>query len=378
MKSSFTLDSVLNAELALSLFEESTDAFVIFDLTDWCILEVNPTAQRISKSSRNELVGRLVTDVFEETRLGAMAELLGAAEQTGFFHAREGFGLIRPDGKHVPLNLSVSRVHVEPQPLGLIVARDISDRVRREELQRDRQREMEQASRLSIVRELVAGIVHEIRQPVCAIGNYAEACRQVDQDGAHDDGPSILTLSTRIKEQAQRCSTIIDELQSLTGRADLRRSAIDMNDVIDDLQHLAHSELKRAHCRFVMNRQTPLPRVSGNAAQLEYLLLNLVRNSIEAIASTTATNGRIRITTVEDDGCVVVTIDDNGPGIASEVKTDLFQPFCSSHPDCLGMGLAISRRIAESHFGSIEVAQSGPTGTMLELRLPALDFGRER
>ena len=361
------LESILNADLALNLFEESNDALVIFDPVDWRILDVNPMAQRITRRRRRELIGQLITDVIEETRPGAMREFLNAAEKTGMFHAREGFAFAREeDDELIPLNVSVSRIHVEPHPLGLLVARDISKRVRAEQMLRNLQRELERANGEAMLSEMVAGIVHEIRQPIHAIGNYAEACR-----GAAGDAGNVVVMSGRIKEESYRCSRIVDELRSLFTQAEPECELLDINHLIRQMESLIKLETEQSTARVVLRLADAPTQTVASPSQIQHLLINLVRNAVEAVKESGASGGRIEISTeVDPSGFMVLSVSDTGCGVSPEIADEMFHPFRTSRKTGLGMGLAISRRIAEAHGGSIRLRETSKNGSCFEVRLP--------
>ena len=131
------IDEARHQEIARCLFRESNDAFFMFDAEDHRVLDVNPAAQRLSGVSKKQLCRRKVTDLFDSEFSGGVARLIDAYQVTGFFHSREGYWLKRDAGEPIPVNISISRMHTQPRPLGLAVVRDVSERKRVERTLRE-------------------------------------------------------------------------------------------------------------------------------------------------------------------------------------------------------------------------------------------------
>ncbi|HWE38256.1 MAG TPA: sensor domain-containing diguanylate cyclase [Isosphaeraceae bacterium] len=127
------MEELHHQEVAFSLFRESNDAFFIFDPADHCIVDVNPAARRLTGLDKKALCARRVSEVFDSPDAGGIERLIDAYRVTGFFHSREGYSLRRHEREPIPVNVSVSRIHIQPHPLGLVVARDVSERKRAEE-----------------------------------------------------------------------------------------------------------------------------------------------------------------------------------------------------------------------------------------------------
>lgn len=131
------IDEIRHQEIARCLFRESNDAFFIFDVEDHRVVDVNPAAQRLSGLSKKELRARKVTDLFDSDVCGGVARLIDAYQVTGFFHSREGYRLKLGSKESIPVNVSISRMHTSPRPLGLAVVRDVSERKRVESTLRE-------------------------------------------------------------------------------------------------------------------------------------------------------------------------------------------------------------------------------------------------
>ncbi len=295
---------------------------------------------------REQLVDRPLTDFFDESQPGQIERLLLASRETGFFHAQEGFSLLRDDGQRVPLNLSVSRIHVEPEPLGLLVARDISDRFAAEE---------------------------KLRKRVFAIRNYTQTCQMGIEGVDQVRLDAISDYLSRIVGEADRCDAIIRELHSFSSRVDAEHSLLNINDLIRESRQLLSFELRQSHARLLLDLHDPLPVVRGSMVQIQQVILNLIRNSVYAISETDAPIGSIRVATRASEREVIVSVEDSGCGMDPEIMENAFRPFVTTRDQGLGMGLAISQRIVETHGGTIQIAESSPSGTTIEIRFPVVD-----
>ncbi len=148
-----TLESVLQGELALCIFEESNDAFIVFDPRAGQIVEINPTTQRLTGLRRRQLIDRSIRQVIRSERDDGLSTLLKETSETGFYQVREGY-FLRGDGEQqVPVSITVSRLHVEPRPLALIIAHDMTKRRQLQSELREVERQLDQNRRLASLGE---------------------------------------------------------------------------------------------------------------------------------------------------------------------------------------------------------------------------------
>jgi two-component system sensor kinase FixL len=229
---------------------------------------------------------------------------------------------------------------------------------------------MLQVSRLATVGEMAAGVAHELNQPLTAIANYAQACdRLLARPAANLE--DIHTALREIASQAVRAGDILRRLRSLAQSQPMRRERTDINDVIEEIRDLLTADA-RAHRTVLRLELTPaLPAVSIDTVQLQHVIVNLVRNGLEAQAeSSTETPELCLRTAVSADGEVEITICDNGPGLSAPALERLFDPFFSTKPEGTGLGLAISNTVVRAHDGSLGHRPNVPRGACFYIRLP--------
>jgi PAS domain S-box-containing protein len=360
-------ETLQHSDFTLQVFEESNDAFIVFKPSDGLILEVNATAQRLSGRPRRELIDQLLVDVVKTCPTSSVSELLDTTRQTGFFRAQEGYSFTTPDGSVVPLNISASRIHTHPEPVGLLIARDISEHIRMQQQLREKEREIEQATRLSALGELAAGLVHEIRQPLCAISNFSEVANEHLQRGDHRLASGLLE---RIIGEAFRCNRIIGQIQAFAKNDTPDYSRVDIHHSIIESLQILDQEVSRSRTTISLDFDDTLPSVQFCEIHLQQVIINLVLNAIEAMENTKTANRKVSIATSVHDEIVEILVSDTGPGVPASFIPRLFQPFQTTRSGGMGMGLAISRRLITASRGSLELVTSTVEGTEFRITIP--------
>jgi two-component system, LuxR family, sensor kinase FixL len=229
---------------------------------------------------------------------------------------------------------------------------------------------MLQVSRLATIGEMAAGVAHELNQPLTAIANYAQACdRLLGRPGA--DIEDVRKALREIADQAVRAGDILRRLRSLARSQPMKRERADINVIIEQIQDLVLADA-RVHRAYMKLELTPgLPPVSIDAVQLQHVILNLVRNGLEASSITVSDPRELRLGTgLSADGDVEITICDNGPGLSPQALERLFDPFFSTKTEGTGLGLAISNTVVRAHGGSLGHRPNLPHGACFCIRLP--------
>lgn len=230
---------------------------------------------------------------------------------------------------------------------------------------------MLQVSRLATIGEMAAGVAHELNQPLTAIANYAHACeRLLSRPGA--DLSEIRVAMREIAGQAVRAGDTLRRLRSLAQSQPTRRERADLNATIDAIHDLilADGRVHRAQVRFRLAER--LPPVSIDATQIQHVILNLIRNGLEAPAEASAPTRELTVRTgLAPDGDVEITVLDNGPGLSPQALDRLFDPFFSTKAEGTGLGLAISNTLVRAHGGSLSHRPNTPRGACFSVRLPA-------
>ena len=275
----------------------------------------------------------------------------------------------RKDGSVFPVFLSVGAVDGTEPPRFVGFVQDISFRRRAEENTHRLQERLTHVSRLATVGEMSGGIAHELNQPLTAVANYAQACDRLL--GMPDpDIEEIRGALKQITAQAVRAGDIIRRLRSLARNDVVKRVPTDVNAMIGELTELISLDSKTHEVSYKLELAQDLPAACVDRAQIQQVILNLVRNAIEAQAECSGKRELVISTLGVPDGDIEITVCDNGPGVLQSIAPRLFDPFCTSKPHGIGLGLAISRTIVKSHEGSLDYRPNAPSGACFVIRLP--------
>jgi len=229
---------------------------------------------------------------------------------------------------------------------------------------------MLQVSRLATIGEMAAGVAHELNQPLTAIANYAQACdRLLSRPAANLD--DIRTAMREIAGQAVRAGDILRRLRSLAQSQPMRRERADPNATIEAIRDLILADVRVHRAGVQFELAAGLPSVSIDAVQIQHVILNLVRNGLEAPVEPGASRELTVRTMLASDGDVEITVLDNGPGLSPQALERMFDPFFSTKPEGTGLGLAISNTVVRAHGGSLTHRVNTPSGACFSIRLPA-------
>ncbi len=224
---------------------------------------------------------------------------------------------------------------------------------RRERQYREMQSELAHANRVATMGQLAASIAHEIKQPIAtARNNAAAALRFLDK--SPPDVAEVREALTCIVNDADRASDVVDRIGSLIKKAPPRREVVDLNAAILEVTALTHSEAVKTGVTVGAQLAGELPRIQCDRVQLQQVMLNLIVNAIQSMSGVEDGNRELQISTVsiEPEG-VCVAVRDTGHGLRPESLPCLFEPFYTTKPDGMGMGLSICRSIIEAHGGRL-------------------------
>ena len=237
------------------------------------------------------------------------------------------------------------------------VVRDVTARRQSDEQLHKAHTELAQATRLRALGEMAAGIAHEVSQPISAVITNARAClRQMDRKP--EDLGVVREALQDIVSDGKRAGDVITRIRSMVKQTPLRRAPISINVVVDDVIVLCRRLLRERHVRLHVALTPELPEVVGDRIQLQQILLNLVLNAADSMHNN---NGRPRILAIRSnrcDGGVAVSVADSGGGLSGENLPRVFSPFFTTKIEGMGMGLSISRSIAEAHGGRLSLTRN--------------------
>lgn len=251
------------------------------------------------------------------------------------------------------------------------VMMDITRTQRAAEQAAQRQTQLEHALRVAMVGEMATSLAHELNQPFAAISNFAEACSRRLREG-YVPTERLLPIIEDIATQANRAGQIIHRLREFVRkRAPLRKRA-DMNRIVTEAVQLFAAEARSCGVPVDMALTESLPAVLADAVQIQQVLLNLLRNGLDACAAVERDEHRLTVSTgLDGEGRVMASVADTGPGIAPDLAERLFEPFYTTKPRGLGMGLAICQTMMQLHGGNLWLENGEPVGAVARLTLPA-------
>lgn len=284
---------------------------------------------------------------------------------------------IRKDAEQVEVVLHNGVIHDEDgKPLILVSqAEDLTDRLRAEEEARVQQERLAHVDRLNIMGEMAAGIAHEVNQPLTAIVNRTSAARR-RLDAGQIDIDRLKDSLNRVNEQAFRAGEVVRRLRSLIRSQGGMMEFADVNELIREAMALADVDARIHDLYLDISLGNSLPEVLADKVQVEQVILNLMRNAIDAMEDVVTENRVIAVRSFLSDGRFVeVTIADCGSGLAPEAAEQLFDPFFTTKPSGMGLGLAISASIIRAHGGKIWFEPRGigdkqASGTTFHFTLP--------
>ena len=368
----------MNADLR-ALLDACVDAVVIIDHRG-TIETFNRAACRIFGYSDAEVIGRNVSVLMPATDERQHDQYLERYLQTRAPHVI-GIGrdvvAKRRDGSEFPAALAIGEIAGGKAPRFVGFLHDLSGRRAQEEQRRAAQEAVREArerlthvARLSTMGELATGLAHEINQPLTAITLYAQAAERLAAQ-ATPDIAEIVTALQQISAQALRAGEVIKRLRALVRNRQTQEELLDLNAVVQELAVLVESDARSNGVRLVIELAPQLPRVVGDAVQLQQVMLNLVRNAIEAVQSG-ASEHLVVLRTAPCPAGVEMSVSDLGPGVDPAIQERLFQAFETTKPEGTGLGLAISRSIVENHGGQLAWRDHQPHGACFYFQLPAV------
>ena len=249
---------------------------------------------------------------------------------------------------------------------------DMTERRQAEESRQDAQNKLAHANRVSTMGQLTASIAHEIKQPIASARNNARAAQNFLDMQPPEYGEVREALACIVGD-ADRAGEIVDRIHALVKKVPPRKDRLDVNEAILEVISLTGGEMRRNEVSLRTDLASGLPSIHGDRIQLQQVVLNLMLNAVEAMASHRNGTRELMIATGEDGGNgVSVTVRDSGPGLDPEGPERLFEAFYSTKPRGMGMGLAICRSIVDAHGGRIFAAANVPHGAVFGFTLPRL------
>jgi two-component system sensor kinase FixL len=276
----------------------------------------------------------------------------------------------RKDGSVFPADVALGEIGVEGSLRFIGIVRDLTKQREAEQHALRQREEMVNTSRLTIMGEMAAAMAHELNQPLSAISNYASAGIRLLPDSG-ENIEDLRDLLEKIVTQAHRAGEVIRRTRDFTRSADMKRKRIQPAEFLKEIWALAELDSKANNIAVSFDIQPDLPEVIVDSLQIQQVILNLLRNGVDAMADTPPENRQLVLSAFSDNPDIVtITVTDQGGGITPEVSAKLFHPFFTTKTSGMGMGLAISRSIAENHGGTLKFTNNEEDGVSFILTIP--------
>ena len=354
------------------LFDHSPSAIFVEDING-TVLDANLAACELHGFPREKLVGQNVLDLVPSH----------SREQTGRDFSRivegdliEFEGMSRhASGRSVPVSIRVSPIEYDGEHCLLFHVQDITKRKQAEDEFHKQQDQLAHVSRLTTMGQMVAGLAHELNQPLYAIANFATACSRTLESGNFETDEKLVDWNRKIADQANRAGEIIRRMRDFSRKDRMKHSDVDVNVLVKDSMELVAAEARRDRVDVRCEYLDPPIVLHVDVIQIQQTLVNLLQNAFQALE--TAERARklvavriLRMEWEEDGNFVQIEIEDNGIGLPEGSAESLYDAFYTTKPEGMGMGLAISRSIVDSQGGRLWATSNADHGTTFHFTLP--------
>ena len=348
-----------------SILDTVPDAMIVID-EHGLIQSFSSAAERLFAYKAVEVVGQnvslLMPSPYRENHDVYVNRYLETGERRIIGIGRVVVGE-RKDGSTFPMELAVGEMRSNDRRFFTGFVRDLTEHQKTEARLQELQSELVQISRLTAMGEMASTLAHELNQPLAAISNYLRGSRRLLESGSDADRGRVREAVDKAADQALRAGHIIRRLRDFVARGESERRVESLNKIIEEASALALVGAKEHGIRVRFQFDPRVDLVLADKVQIQQVLLNLMRNAIDAMQDSARRELTIA-TAAWGDGEAFVRVSDTGPGIAAEIADQLFQPFITTKPQGMGVGLSISRTIVEAHGGRIWVDQNPGGGAV--------------
>jgi len=365
-------DHSLEQALLGSILTTVPDALIVIDMRGR-IVSFSPAAQRMFQYAEGDVLGENISMLMpspdRERHDGYIDHYLTTGERRII-----GIGRLtsarRRDGSTFPIELSVGEVETEGRRLFTGFIRDLTERQQAERRVADLQAELAHAGRVTAMGTLAAALAHELNQPLTAIANYMEAGRDLLEGDGPVDRDMLREAMNESAGQALRAGEIIRSLRESIKRGETVRQSEPLRGLLAEGAALAFIGIDSRGIDMDVSVDPAIDRVFVNRVQLQQVVINLVKNAVEAMQDSPVRILRVTAAPATDaPGKVEVIVADSGPGLDPDMSRTLFTPFSTTKARGLGVGLSISQTIVEGHGGRIWAGPSSWGGTAFHFTL---------
>jgi two-component system sensor histidine kinase DctS len=364
---------VLNAEREfISTLLDTVGALVCVLDKEGRIVMFNRACEETTGYRFEEVKGKYVWDLFlVEEDIEPVIQVIRNLQAGQFPNRHENYWLTRDGEKRMVVWTNTVLLDDDGGVKNIIgTGIDITEKRKIEEKEKQRVLELAHVSRLSTMGEMATQIAHELNQPLSAISTYSDAGLYMLKS-LPEENADLVTALREIKHQAQRSGDIIRGLRNFVSKGELQTSTTDINVLVHSVLNLAMSELRNNKVEVNFSLDEALPLIITEKILIEQVILNLVRNAIDAIAEANSRTRKVHIhTLLNKDKMIEVRITDTGPGLNAEQIESIFDTFVTTKPQGIGMGLPISRTIIEAHGGKLFAERQRKNGASFVFTLP--------
>lgn len=368
--------ALARSELHLrSILATVPDAMIVIDERG-IILSFSSAAERLFGYSEAEVVGANVEILMPPSDAARHDRYIAHYRETGERRII-GIGRIvvgqRRDGTEFPMKLSVGEANSDGHRIFTGFIHDLTEQQHAELRLKELQSELIHVSRLSAMGTMASTLAHELNQPLTAIANYLEAGRELLDAGGAEAATLLREAIEESTSEALRAGKIVRRLRDFVARGEVERRVEDLPRLIDEASRLALIGARERGVRAFFELAPDITTVTVDRVQIQQVLVNLIRNAIDAVAGQEVRDITIS-TCALDNAMVEVSVADTGPGLSPDIAARLFQAFATTKPAGMGLGLSICRTIVEAHRGHIRAEPRPTGGTVFRFTLPVEEF----
>lgn len=347
---------------------ESVNVGLLAVGADGIVTRCNTTFEEMLELSRDQVVGKLVVNLFDENFSVNLLQILGKS-RWHLQELRHGYKLHTVSSKGNPLILNVAvaplRTVSQGQTGAIIVMENVTSRVKLEE-------SLQQSEKLSSIGLLAAGVAHEVNTPLTGVSSYTQMLLGMipETDPKH-------ALLLKVQKQTERASNIAGNLLNFSRVGNTTEfDELDLNKTLDNTLQLLEIQLRKSNINIIKNYSDLAPKIYGNGGKLQQVFTNLILNARDAIFD----GGTITLTTKIEDDSIIVEVTDDGMGIEPENLSKIYDPFFTTKGvgSGTGLGLAVTYGIVQEHAGTIETFSEVGSGTTFKLEFPVAQKRRQR
>ena len=363
-------DELRERERLYRLVTDNIPARISYLDTDQRLCFANNPVKQLFNIEQNQIIGKHVRDILGEPGYAVLREYIERALSGERVNAEALVPYL--DGKSSWITISyVPDVDNHGNVKGVYaLAIDITERKLAEERDQKHLAELAHVTRLGTMGEMVSGLAHELNQPLAAIVNFADACKQTLAKGGPMPVEKLENWVSNIGDQAYRSGQIIHRLRNLVKKTAPRRSTVDVNQLVNEVIDLLRTDTWMEEVQLNLILSPSIPRVVADRIQIQQVILNLVKNASEAFADQQDGSREVTLETSAIEGGVEFAVVDTGTGFAVNNPEILFDAFFTTKPEGMGMGLTISRSIVEDHGGRLWATSNSDRGATFRFTLP--------